>query len=84
MKRASRCAYTHWPRAMTNPNERNNAMTQETVAYPPTHGKTTTPMMSIMKHGRYWAVHDAEGALVCIAVYKKGALEVARRLQGRT
>lgn len=58
-------------------------MTQETVAYPRRGSKTVTAMMRVTKHGRYWAVHDAEGTLVCIAVYKKGALEVARRLQVR-
>jgi hypothetical protein len=29
---------------------------------------------------RFWAVYDADGVLVCVAVYKKGAVEVARRL----
>ena len=37
--------------------------------------------MSIRKYGRYWAVLDAEGMLVCLCVYRKGALEVLRRLQ---
>ena len=37
--------------------------------------------MSIVKYGRYWKVVDADGALVCITVYKRGALEVIRRLQ---
>jgi hypothetical protein len=37
--------------------------------------------MSIRKYGRYWAVMDAEGALICVTVYKKGAAEVVRRLQ---
>ncbi len=32
------------------------------------------------KRGRYWAVNDAAGQLVCLAVYKKGAAEVLRRL----
>lgn len=35
--------------------------------------------MTIQKYGRYWAVYDADG-LVCLCVYKKGAAEVARRL----
>jgi len=30
--------------------------------------------------GRYWAVFDGDG-LICLAVYKKGALEVKRRLE---
>jgi hypothetical protein len=34
----------------------------------------------IERRGRHWAVYDAE-SLVCITVYKKGALEVRRRLE---
>jgi hypothetical protein len=30
---------------------------------------------------RYWAVLDAAGTLVCLCVYRKGAVEVVRRLQ---
>ena len=30
---------------------------------------------------RYWAVYASDGALVCITVYRKGAVEVVRRLQ---
>ena len=37
--------------------------------------------MSIVKHGRYWKVVDADGALICLTVYKKGAVEVVRRLE---
>ena len=37
-------------------------------------------IMEIRRHGRYWAVYDAEGTLVVLAVYKKGAAEVVRRL----
>ena len=36
--------------------------------------------MEIRKYGRYWAVF-VEGEMVCITLYKKGALEVLRRLQ---
>ena len=32
------------------------------------------------KEGRFWALHDAAGRLVCVCVYKKGAIEVVRRL----
>jgi len=39
--------------------------------------------MSIRKQGRYWAVVDTDGTLVCLCVYRKGALEVVRRLQSR-
>jgi hypothetical protein len=41
--------------------------------------------MRIERYGktRYWAVRDADGTLVCLCVYKRGALEVVRRLAGR-
>ena len=36
----------------------------------------------VSKHGRsrFWAVRDEAGELVCVCVYKRGALEVVRRL----
>jgi hypothetical protein len=37
--------------------------------------------MMIKRYGRYWAVYDERGTLVCICLYKKGATEVVRRLQ---
>lgn len=37
--------------------------------------------MKITKYGRYFAVFDAEDALVCLCVYRKGAREVVRRLE---
>ena len=30
---------------------------------------------------RNWAVYDTLGELICVTVYKKGALEVARRIE---
>lgn len=40
--------------------------------------------MKIEKYNKFWAVYDeqdgGEGVLVCVCVYKKGAVEVARRL----
>lgn len=36
--------------------------------------------MTIIKHGRFYAVLDSKGLLVCICVYLKGAKEVVRRL----
>ena len=36
--------------------------------------------MTITKHGRFFALCDAEGELIAITVYKKGALEIIRRL----
>ena len=39
--------------------------------------------MTIKRYGRYWAVYDDAGVLVCVCLYKKGAAEVVRRLAGR-
>ena len=40
--------------------------------------------MRCERRGRYWAVYDKAGRLVCLAVYRKGAREVVRRLtEGR-
>ena len=40
--------------------------------------------VSVTKYkGRYWAVYDAGGALICVCVYRKGAEEVRRRLTDR-
>ena len=36
--------------------------------------------MEIVKRDRYFALYD-QGELVCIAVYKKGAQEVKRRIE---
>ena len=40
----------------------------------------SVPVGTCARHGRFWAVTDAAGQLVCVAVYKKGAQEVLRRL----
>lgn len=37
--------------------------------------------MTIIRYGRYFAILDADGSLVAVTVYKKGAAEVVRRLQ---
>ena len=34
----------------------------------------------VTRRGRFWVVKDPQGVLVCVTVYKKGALEVVRRL----
>lgn len=39
--------------------------------------------MDVKKHNRFWKVLDDRGELVCLAVYKKGAEEVKRRLEGK-
>ena len=40
--------------------------------------------MTIQRYGRtrFWAVYDGDGTLVCVTVYKRGAIEVVRRLKG--
>jgi hypothetical protein len=38
--------------------------------------------MYFTRYGRYWAVYDRRDVLICVCVYKKGAREVVRRLQG--
>lgn len=38
--------------------------------------------ISRYKAGRYFAIHDCSGKLVCLTVYRRGAREVVRRLQG--
>lgn len=46
-------------------------------------GATQTPSVGgyvVQRRGRYWAVLDAAEGLVCVTVYKRGALEVIRRL----
>ena len=42
-------------------------------------------MHTCQKYGttRFWEVRDPAGTLVCLCVYKKGALEVLRRLNRR-
>ncbi len=36
------------------------------------------------RNTRYWAVIDTEDMLVCLCVYRKGAMEVVRRLEARS
>jgi hypothetical protein len=38
------------------------------------------PGYTIRKKDRNWAVLDPQGQLVCLTVYKRGAVEVVRRL----
>ena len=40
--------------------------------------------VSRYRHTRYWAVKDAQDQLICVCLYKRGALEAARRLNGPT
>jgi len=41
--------------------------------------------MRIKRYGntRYWALYDVDGSLICLCVYKRGAMEVLRRLQSK-
>ncbi len=39
-----------------------------------------SPQYAFARYGRFWAVYDPAGSLVCVTVYKKGAAEVIRRL----
>jgi hypothetical protein len=40
--------------------------------------------MTIRKYGgRYWALYDDAGELVCVCLYKRDATEVLRRLEQR-
>lgn len=41
-------------------------------------GQTT---VSRYKRTRFWAVRSCDGELICVCVYKRGAREVARRLE---
>jgi len=34
--------------------------------------------------GRFWALRDSDGALICLCVYRKGAEEVLRRLSAKS
>ena len=35
--------------------------------------------MEVKKRGRYWAVLDDKGRLVCVAIFRKGVLDVIRK-----
>ena len=40
-------------------------------------------MFTVKKYGnRYWQVLDPAGELVAVVLYKKGAMEIVRRLEG--
>lgn len=38
------------------------------------------PGYTIRRRGKFWEVTDEAGELVCLTVYKRGAIEVVRRL----
>lgn len=35
------------------------------------------------KKGRFWALYDMSGTLICLCVYKKGAVALKARLEGK-
>lgn len=35
------------------------------------------------KNGKAWAVRDVDGSLIALVLYKRGAMEVLRRLAAR-
>jgi hypothetical protein len=64
---------------------RTAQVTYPSAARPHTH-RTSEPTESstftIKRRNRFWEVVDAAGDLVCLTVYKRGAVEVVRRLEG--
>jgi len=66
------------------PTERKPEGTNTQVGPVQTPGMPASGMrmsgMQVTPRGRFWAVHDHRGQLVCVTVYKKGAREVVRRL----
>jgi hypothetical protein len=49
---------------------------------PPAPEPPQQPGYTIEKWDRSWKVLDPSGELVCLTVYKRGAVEVVRRLTG--
>lgn len=37
-------------------------------------------LFQVARRGRFWEVRDAAGDLICLTAYKKGAVEVVKRL----
>jgi hypothetical protein len=57
----------------------SSAKSPKTCTVPP---RPETEKGYVIEHrGRYWAVLDGDCELVCLAVYRKGAQEVVRRLE---
>lgn len=46
------------------------------------HDEGEGSQFTIERRGRLWALLDGD-ALVCLTAYRKGAVEVKRRLEGR-
>lgn len=63
--------------------ERSFRMATAALPMVPTgHTVAGKPVYEIRRRGRFWEVLDSTGELVCMTVYKRGAKEVIRRLQG--
>jgi cytochrome b len=63
-------------------NDSTATVRETTVSYPAANPAVYA--ITRYKNSRHWAIHDPNGALVCVALYKKGASEVARRLNATT
>jgi hypothetical protein len=54
------------------------------MAYGRQHARDTSVSghgeYAVTRRNRYWEVRDPDGELVCLAVYKRGAKEVVRRM----
>ena len=37
--------------------------------------------MEIKKYRNYWALYDEGGEIICVTIYKKGAIEVKKRIE---
>ena len=59
-------------------------MTPQQNRNAPDAAASQQPGYTVERYGasRYWQVRDAAGELVCLTVYKRGAVEVVRRLRG--
>jgi hypothetical protein len=60
-------------------------MTATVLSSPGSAGASNQARLTyeIRRRGRFWEVLDSLGELVCMTVYKRGAKEVVRRLQGK-
>jgi hypothetical protein len=63
---------------MTERKEPTPAIHESQAVYPAPD--SCSYAVSRYKGSRHWAIRDPSGSLVCVALYKKGAQEVARRL----
>lgn len=55
-------------------------MTKKRQPEAPAAAVAPQPGYKIKRRGKFWEVLDGAGELVCMTVYKRGAVEVVRRL----